>query len=212
MNLPLALERNHNALFAILTALGEMLCAGISGTGRITKLLRNAILRILAPAESAVRRLIVVAARGMKEPAITTSWWSWYGPRSGQRRHPAERLAFPLFDKPKHHRLKPRKPENPLAAQPAAATPPPAGPAVDARRLFMRFEALRCAYNDLPGEARRLVFLMARRKKSATGKPASISPLRSGDAPGHRKKRTHPVDEILEECQVFAKAALSDTS
>jgi hypothetical protein len=62
----LAIKRNSEALKGIIEALFAML--GIDGTetvGRIPHRLHRAVLRVLRPAESAVRRLIVVAARGL---------------------------------------------------------------------------------------------------------------------------------------------------
>jgi len=61
-----AIERNRDALNAILLGLFAMV--GLTADGalaRLPKPLCNAALRILRPAESAVRRLIVIAARGI---------------------------------------------------------------------------------------------------------------------------------------------------
>ena len=225
MDLTKALERNFEALAAIIAALGAMLRAGIIGDGRITKVLRRAIQRVLFPAESAVRRLIVIAARGIVEPRIAAPWDPYVPWPRDPRSERVTRLAFPLFDTPKHHLLKPQKPQKsaPLAIprvrgfgdpnlvpQPAAPPPPPVDPTIDARRVYWRLDALQKALGDIPGQARRLARLRARR--AASKKPACISPLRPGYAPGRRKKHEHPVDEILAECQQLAHQALSDTS
>jgi hypothetical protein len=62
----LAIERNREALLRIVVTLFGMLgLAQDAAVGRISQLRNNAILRILRPAEAAVRRLIVAAARGM---------------------------------------------------------------------------------------------------------------------------------------------------
>ena len=61
-----AIERNRDALSAILAGLFAML--GLTGTatvGRIPRQVHRAVLRVLRPAEAAARRLIVIAARGM---------------------------------------------------------------------------------------------------------------------------------------------------
>ena len=230
MDWNLALERNRDALAAIILALGAMLRAGIIGDGRITKVLRKALLRILTPAESAVRRLIVIAARGIVEPRITAPWDPYVPWPRDPRSERVTRLAFPLFDPPKHHLLKPQKPKPPVPLsvprvrgfgdpnlvpqpQPAApAPPPPVDPTVDARRVYWRLEAVKNALADIPGQARRLVRLTARRKAASKKKPTNISPLRPGYAPGRRKKHEHPVDDILAECQQLAHQALNDTS
>ena len=231
MDWNLALDRNRDALAAIILALGAMLRAGIIGDGRITKLLRKAILRILTPAESAVRRLIVIAARGLEGP-FSVGGWTLYWSGERVRREDAEfRLTFPLFDQPKRSSPKPeaREPRavprirsvddvlrNPrlaaLVKELAEPPPPPADPAIDARRLYWRIEAVKNALADIPGQARRLVRLTLRRKAASKKKPTNISPLRPGYAPGHRQKRSHAVDDILEECQQLAHQALNDTS
>ena len=61
-----AIERNSEALKGIVAALFAML--GISGTATVARIpqpLHSAVLRVLRPAESAVRRLVVIAARGL---------------------------------------------------------------------------------------------------------------------------------------------------
>ena len=66
MDWALAIERNSEALKGIVAALFAML--GLEGeavVGRIPQPLHRAVLRVLRPAESAVRRLIVIAARGL---------------------------------------------------------------------------------------------------------------------------------------------------
>ena len=66
MDWNLAIKRNSEALKRIVEALFAML--GLDGTetvGRIPHRVHRAVLRVLRPAESAVRRLIVVAARGL---------------------------------------------------------------------------------------------------------------------------------------------------
>ena len=62
----LAIKHNSEALKGIIAALFAML--GLDGTdtvSRIPKPLHRAVLLVLRPAESAVRRLIVIAARGL---------------------------------------------------------------------------------------------------------------------------------------------------
>ena len=62
----LAIERNSEALKGIIAALFAML--GLDGevpVGRLPRSVHRAVLRVLWPAESAVRRLIVIAARGL---------------------------------------------------------------------------------------------------------------------------------------------------
>ena len=66
MDWDLAIKRNSEALKGIIEALFALL--GLDGTERSSRIpqpLHRAVLRVLRPAESAVRRLIVVAARGL---------------------------------------------------------------------------------------------------------------------------------------------------
>jgi hypothetical protein len=63
---PRAIERNRDALTAILATLFAMLGLQAGATlGRTPRQLHRAVLRVLRPAESATRRLIVIAARGL---------------------------------------------------------------------------------------------------------------------------------------------------
>ncbi|NJM30535.1 MAG: hypothetical protein HC855_10910 [Rhizobiales bacterium] len=66
MNWNGVIEHNRDALIRIVAALFAMLgIAENAAPERISRALNSAILRILRPAEAAVRRLIVAAARGM---------------------------------------------------------------------------------------------------------------------------------------------------
>ncbi len=61
-----AIDRNRNALIAVVETLFRML--GLAGDATLARLqphLRRKVLRLLRPAESACRRLIVIAARGL---------------------------------------------------------------------------------------------------------------------------------------------------
>ena len=62
----LAIKRNREALKGIIETLFAMLgLVGEATVSRIPKPLHSAVLLVLRPAESAVRRLIVIAARGV---------------------------------------------------------------------------------------------------------------------------------------------------
>ena len=61
-----AIERNSEALKGIVEVLFAMLgLAGAATVARIPQPLHRAVLRVLRPAESAMRRLVVIAARGL---------------------------------------------------------------------------------------------------------------------------------------------------
>ena len=98
MDWDLAIKRNSEALKGIIAALFAML--GLDGTetvGRIPHRLHRAVLRVLRPAESAVRRLIVVAARGLVVK-VAPSRPMPKGQRIGKGSGPS-RPAFKLCDK-----------------------------------------------------------------------------------------------------------------
>jgi hypothetical protein len=82
---------------------------------------------------------------------------------------------------------------------------------VNAARLSRRLQTLKLALDDLPCQARRMARWRVRRE--AMKSPKFKSPLRPGPPPGRRKKRIHPIDEILADCHALAWDALKpDTS
>jgi len=128
-----AIEKNREALKRILAALVAM--AGLAfPTPTIPRRLRNAVLRLLRPAEAAVRRLVIVAARDIAVPppgprkprpvamepilrslglAVVLSPNEIAARAAADRRASARaaigrpvRLAFPLFDPPRRWRAR----------------------------------------------------------------------------------------------------------
>ena len=66
MDWDLAIKRNSEALKGIIADLFAMLeLAGLATVVRLPRSVHSSVLRVLRPAESAVRRLIVIAARGL---------------------------------------------------------------------------------------------------------------------------------------------------
>ncbi len=219
MDWDLAIKRNSKALKAIIKVLFALL--GLDGTdaaSRIPRSLHSAVLGVLRPAESAVRRLIVLAARGVVVKLVAS------------RPMPAGKIigkgggnslpAFQLFDPRK--RLKPARamklkrmeprihffPYDSLrpAPPPAAAPKLPPDGLVGAARLHRRLQALKLALDDLPRQARRLARWEQRRMASPW--PKFLSPLRPGRPPGYRRKPIHEVDDVLIECDRLADNAL----
>jgi hypothetical protein len=223
MDWELAIKRNSEALKGIIVTLFAMLgLAGTETVARIPQDLHRAVLRLLRPAESAVRRLIVIAARGLVvklAPSRPMTAGKVIGRGSGN-----SRPSFQLFD-PRKNFNRPRRrkfarigprihvfPYDSLrpAAPPATAPPPPDG-LVNAERLGRRLQALKSALDDLPRQAKRLARWRLRRETAPD--PKFKSPLRPGRPPGHRRKPTHEVDEVLIECHGLAFDALKpDTS
>ena len=228
MDWDLAIKRNSKALKGIIEVLFALL--GLDGTdaaSRIPRSLHSAVLSVLRPAESAVRRLIVVAARKVVVKL------------SPSRPMPAGKVigkglgisipSFQLFDplkraKPirvmKFTRLEPRirfiDYDPRICAlfptpRPVVEPPPPPDGLASATRLHRRLQALKLVIDDLPRQARRLVRLQERRKASPW--PKSTSPLRPGHPPGYRRRPIHEVDEVLVACDWLAWEAMKpDTS
>jgi hypothetical protein len=218
-----AIERNSIALRGIIESLFAML--GLVGEVTVELLpenIRRAVLRVLGPAESAVRRLVVIAARGLVvKPAPSRPM-----PKLPMGGGSGSRAGFKLFDPvitfascyrepgravmPRIHFFSydPR-----VAAIWASRTP--ATPAPDdtakTQRLIRRLHAIKSALDDLPRQARRLARWRMKRENDPALK--FKSPLRPGPPPGRRKNQTHDVDEILAECHWLARDALRvDTS
>ena len=225
-----AIKRNSEVLAGIVETLFAML--GLVGEATVSRLpwpTYRAVLRILRPAESALRRLIVVAARGLVvKPAVSRSR------RAGAvktRKGGTSLPSFQLFDPQKRivlprRRMPPRpgprihmfNADNELVTvwppprpAPIPAPPPSADGMVNAARIIRRLEALESALADLPRQARRLVRWRMRQEKSPD--PSFKTPLRPGHPPGYRRRKVHEVDELLSECNWLAcHAAMADTS
>lgn len=199
--------------------------------------LHRAVLRLLRPAEAAVRRLIIVAARGLVLPPRSRK------PNGGTviQREAGRAIAapsetprvpsLPLLDPlPRWgRRARPTARGVPRISVPGFSVPFPVRPLspddpVDAARLALRLQALASALDDLPGQATRFARWRARRDKAVAqdrnrdatttqarqGRHRScrFSPLRPGRAPGGRRKPIHEVHEVLNVVHGFAFWAL----
>jgi hypothetical protein len=229
MDWDLAIKRNSKALKAIIEVLFALL--GLDGTdaaSRIPHSLHSAVLGVLRPAESAVRRLIVIAARNVVvklSPSKPMPVGKKIGKGGGN-----SLPSFQLFDPPKRMKpirvMKSRRAEprvrfldwyDPRVValfpppRPVVIPPPPPDGLASATRLHRRLNALKSALADLPRQAKRLVRWQQRRKASPW--PKSTKPLRPGRPPGHRRKPIHEVDEVLVACDWLAWEAMKpDTS
>jgi hypothetical protein len=219
--------RNTGLLKPIVAALFVM----IDGAARLSPGVYRRILRVLRPAESAVRRLIVIAAVNVvAKPLVVRPGPA--GPiisSKGGKSHcsfklfdPRKRFAmFQQTQKRKVARVAPRfylSSYDPrvaaiFAARQRAATPPPPPPPqpvsdglVDAARITRRLQALTSALDDLPRQAKRL----ARWRLRRLSKPhlRTMDVMRYGKAPGYRKKKRHEIDDILDDCHAFACEAV----
>ena len=234
MDWDLAIKRNSEALIEIVADLFAMLglVALADTVSRVPWPTYRAVLRVLRPAESALRRLIVVAARGLvvkpgsprPRPAGATRTKEGLHSRSAsfQLFDPRTRIMLPRRRIPKRpgprihmfnadNELVTVWPPRPSTASPVPAPPKAADGLVNGARLIRRLEALESALADLPRQARRLARWRMRAEKAPNTR--FKSPLRPGYPPGHRKRKVHEVDDLLSECNFLARhAAMADTS
>ena len=230
MDWDLVIKRKSEALKGIIEVLFTLL--GLDGTdaaSRIPESLHSAVLGVLRPAESAVRRLIVIVARGLVvKLAPSRAMPKGHTITKGQgSRLPAFKLYDTRKDFPELREPRVKYTKNPPrilffgpdsrvddlwpAPQPAAAPVRPSDGLVNAERITRRLQALKLALDDLPRQARRMA--RWRQRRDAMSGPVFKSPLRPGPPPGHRKRQIHPVDEVLADCHWLAWDAMrSDTS
>ncbi len=221
-----AIEINQTALTRIVANLIAMVEFSLDGSQRLSRSFYRAVLLVLHPAESAVRRLIVIAARGIK----VTSAPRRPGPGKPIAAGPGiGRMSFRLFDTriplgdtrpwgagpksiPRIRFVDADPPLVPLfqPPPPEISTQEPDG-TVDTVRLTRRLAVLKLALETLPKQAQRMARWRARR--ALMPNPKFRSPMRPGRPPGHRKKPRDEVDLVLKECHALAWDALKeDTS
>ncbi|CAN5382892.1 hypothetical protein BH10PSE7_BH10PSE7_23170 [soil metagenome] len=224
-----AIEINQSALTRIVAALIAMV--GLAAGGALTRLPRpvyRAALGVLRPAEAAVRRLIVIMARGVAvKPRPVRPMLAGRVLKARGR----AATAFQLFDARKRFgpirlrragpRAEPRiyffssDPLVPLfqpqyAAPIEVETAEPDDGMVGAEGLGRRLTALRMALENLPRQVNRLARWQARRDMMES--PKFRSPLRPGRPPGYREEPTEEVHRVLRECHALARDALNDSS
>jgi hypothetical protein len=207
-----AIEINRAALACIVAEIFALLGL-VSGSvvDHLPRGLRLAAERLLRPAESALRRLIVIAARGLvvkprpKRPmpkglVIVRKGFKIMPFRLFDRRTVFDFFSSetPLFVKVKTYESNPFNPFSSLyQSRPAEQDDGPS-----ALQLCRRLAAASHALETLPRQAQRLARWKERRKTME--RPKFTSPLRPGPPPGHRHKPTAEVDFILKECHALA--------
>ena len=223
MDWPMIIERNADRLFAVVTELFVMAGFGRGGTAFLPRHICRALLILLRPAESAVRRLIIIAARGLVVKLRAGRAF----PAGGVLKSDAERVpAFCLIDPLK--RFAPEGFEwakewdrvqvlprisvpgfiDPVfaAAMPISSADDLISPAAIRRRL----QALKHALDHLPRQAMRLARWRARgelARKAEKWKPGRMSPMRPGFAPGYHRTDKREIDRIISDVHFFAQEA-----
>jgi hypothetical protein len=222
MNWTRAIDINRDALTQIIAGLVALLAAQGEAL-RLPRAVYRLLQRILYPAESAVRRLIVIVARGLVVPDVSSRPMPQGLVIAGTS---GARASFQLFDSRKAFgdpddiptpisgprirfiaALSPRQLFLAKFVRPREATCSEA----ETLRIRQRLSLLARALEHLPREAKR----MARWQKSRAqmDRPGFIFPLRPGPPPGHHQRPREDIDEILKECHALAWMALRpDTS
>jgi hypothetical protein len=195
-----AIEINRIALTRIV---GELIAMLGLVSGRTLE-------RMLRPAESALRRVIVIAAHGLvvKPFASRPMPVGLVIKSKGMARK-----SFQLFDTRKSFNF--ITPENPLIVMVKTHTSNPYNlfdqmywskpkpQTIDKiDRLARRLTALKYALENIPHQAVRLARWTTKRETMKS--PKFTSPLRPGRPPGHRTKPKMEVDYILKECHALA--------
>jgi hypothetical protein len=219
------IDRNTGLLKPIVTAMFVLL----GGAARLSPGVYRKVMLLLRPTESAVRRLIVIAARGVVAKPFSVRPKPT-GPITSKGG--TSRCCFALFDPrkrfPQFQQIQKRKVakvaprfylvgSNPPGTAPWYAQPcpvPPVVPAppplsdglVDGARLSRRLHALQSALADIPRQAIRLARWRLRRLSKPHLRKMDV--MRYGRAPGYRKQKTREIDTILDDCHYFACEAI----
>jgi hypothetical protein len=215
-----AVEINRIALTRVVAEIFALL--GLVAGGTVDRLPRGLYLaaeRLLRPAESALRRLIVIAARGLVvKPSPTRVMPKGLvilskGAKAMSFRLFDTRTTFdfiapenPLFVKVKTYESNPFNLFNSLYP----SRPAEQNGNASAVQLCRRLAALARALETLPHQAQRLARWKVLRKNLES--PKFTSPLRPGPPPGHRNKPKAEVDFVLQECHALAFDALREDS
>jgi hypothetical protein len=224
--------RNRERLLAVLAPLLAVLGFDPRRRQEMPRHFYRSWLILLRPAESAVRRLIVMAARGIAvKLGAARGFPAGLALKLAAKAADEERIsAFGLIDPLKRfapadfewskewsedwgrEQIIPRISVpglfDPLFPEP---TPVPSrDDPIDTAALLRRIAALKAALDNLPRQARRLARWKVKRelaRQAAVRKPGRMSPMRPGFAPGYHRSDRREIDEILADCHHFAYEA-----
>ena len=212
-----AIERNEIALLRIISAMfGLLLDARLSGSGlMIPRRVWRAILMVLRPAEAAVRRLIIIAARALTCDSIVLRKRADDAARAPLER-PSNAVViapmFQLFDPLKAFDVTDDNEEGLCNGMARSGADDLDDTPINATPLHNRLRALRHALADLSRQAQRLARFNARRDVLLKARrPVRLALMRPGLPPGWRQRPRHEVDTVLHECHRLAQY-LDDTS
>jgi hypothetical protein len=228
MDWPLIVERNRERLLAVLAPLFAVL--GFDPRrAALARHMYRAFLITLRPAESAMRRLIIIAAHGLVVKLRLSAARTFPAGLGLKLRlaleKDAERVpAFCLIDPLK--RFAPvdfewAKEWSKEQVMPRISVPDLIDPVFEDRFIPMRDDPIDCAalrrrrralkdvLDNLPCHARRLARWRARGElaRMIAPKPSRLSPFRPGFAPGYHRHEPNEIDVILGDCHYFAVEA-----
>ena len=218
-----AIETNREALASIVAGLLAVL-SGFEGVLQLPLSVYRYVGLNLRKAESAVRRLIVIAARGLVVPAPPTRPMPKGLMIERKNQLHVLRRAFSLFDTritysfdeteaavisgPRIHTMGALSPREQFLSQFKRA-PETLSSEVETHGLRLRLAAAARALANLTSEAKRLARWRARRKTiNATVTP----PMRPGPPPGINRKSQAEIDLVLRECHGLAWDSLKFNS
>jgi hypothetical protein len=234
MDWPLIIERNRERLLAVLAPLLAVLGFDPRRRQEMPRHFYRSWLILLRPAESAVRRLIVIAARRIivrlgasrAFPAGLALKLRLAAKDADDEHIPAFGLIDPLkrfapdgFEWSKEWGKEWGKEQViPRISVPGLFDPvfpdpvpvPSRDDTIDTSALLRRIAALKAALDNLPHQAKRLARWKARRelaRRAEVWKPGRSSPMRPGFAPGYHRHKPEAIDEILADCHYFAVEA-----
>ncbi len=229
MDLTRAIQINHAALTRIIANLIAMVAFATENSAeRISRSFYRAVLLVLLPAETAVRRLIIMAAHGIKIAPASPKTPKTMPTGLVITRTTKVRNSFQLFDArkrfddarpwgagpkpvPRVYFIDADPPFAPPFQKPKDTTAPqPVDTSVSATQISRRLATIKHALENLPLQAKRMARWCARRAKMKN--PKFRSPIRPGPPPGHRKKNRDPVDEVLKDCHALAWEALRENT
>jgi hypothetical protein len=227
-------ERNRERLIAVLAPLLAVLGFDPRRRLEMPRHFYRSWLILLRPAESAVRRLIVMAARGIVvklKLGASRAFPAGLALKLAAIETDEDRVpAFGLIDPLKRFAAADfewsaewgkewgKEQVIPRISVPGLFDPvfpdlvpvPCRDDPIDTAALVRRIAALKAALDDLPRHARRLARWKARgelARQAAVMKPGRLSPMRPGFAPGFHRTRPQEIDEILADCHHFAREA-----
>ena len=216
-----AIAINCAALARIVDEIFSLLELALTGkVANLPRMVQVAALRQLRPAESALRRLIVILARDVKV-ALPPHRPMPQGLVIGRKA--SSTMGFRLYDLRKRFQQTVSPAKEPRGPQvhffgAAPLIPVLQAPTAQAQRatssnlvqLCRRFEALKLALETLPRQAKRLARWRLRRTAKTDAK--FTSPLRPGKPPGHQQRPILEVDNVLRACHGLASDVLAQAA